>query len=148
MKYLEEIYDVSYHDIDEEIDPDAIVLYWEAPCTINGKFRDNYIQLKIFQIRKFYFCGWSDTKEWVDGFDLLCVESKINADGVRPTRNTKHNRIQCKHRYNETTLARKEMERHTSWNLCVGNDNGLSAKHWEKMGWSWVDSRRRPRTIQ
>lgn len=81
MKYLEEIYDVSYHDIDEETDPDAIVLYWEAPCTINGKFRDNYIRIKNLPNKKILlFAGGPIQKEWVDGFDLLCVESKINAD--------------------------------------------------------------------
>jgi len=80
MQHLEKDYDVTYHDIDEDIPNDAVVLYWEAPCTINGQFADNYKRIQNLPNKKILlFAGGLLKKEWVTGFDLLCVESAINA---------------------------------------------------------------------
>lgn len=80
MQHLEKEYDVTYHDIDEDIPGDAIVLYWEAPCTINGQYSENYRRIMNLPNKKILlFAGGLLKKEWVTGFDMLCVESAINA---------------------------------------------------------------------
>lgn len=80
MKHLEKEYTVYYQEPTEEIKGD-IIFYWEAPCTINGKDKENW--LKIVNNPKpkiLLFAGGPIKKEWVDKFDLVCVESKINKD--------------------------------------------------------------------
>lgn len=80
MKRLEEKYEVTYHEPTEEIPEDSIVLYWEAPCTINSKDADNYKRIMNLPNKKILlFAGGPLKKEWVDKFDLVCVESDINA---------------------------------------------------------------------
>ena len=80
MKHLEKVYDVSYYEPTDNIEAD-VVLYWEAPCTINGQFRDNYLKVKNLPIKKaLLFAGGPIQKEWLDGFDHVFVESKINAE--------------------------------------------------------------------
>lgn len=57
-----------------------LLLYWEAPCTINGKNADFYNKVRNTPIKKaLLFAGGPLKKEWVEGFDLLFVESEINA---------------------------------------------------------------------
>lgn len=81
MKYLEERYDVTYHEPLDEIPSDAIVLYWEAPCCINGKDSHNYKRIQSLPNKKaLLFAGGPIRREWLDGFDHVFVESKINAD--------------------------------------------------------------------
>lgn len=64
----------------DEFKPD-IVLYWEAPCTINGKDRDNYRSVLELPYKKaLLFAGGELRKEWVYQFDLLFVESQIDED--------------------------------------------------------------------
>lgn len=58
-----------------------LILYWEAPCTINGPNAHHYNNIRHLPIRKIMlFAGGPIKKEWVEGFDLLLVESKINAE--------------------------------------------------------------------
>lgn len=79
MRHLEEEYEVFYQEPSEEIKGD-IIIYWEAPCTINGKDKDNW--LKIYNNPKpkiLLFAGGPLKKEWVEKFKVVCVESKINA---------------------------------------------------------------------
>lgn len=84
MKHLEKKHEVTYHDIDEEIPGDTIVMYWEAPVTIQGEFSENYKRIMNLPNKKILlFAGGPLKKEWVDGFDLVCVESKINAQECR-----------------------------------------------------------------
>ncbi len=81
MKHLEKEFEVTYHDIYEDIPEDSIVLYWEAPCTINGEFGANYKRIQNLPNKKILlFAGGPIKKEWVDGFDMVCVESKLNKD--------------------------------------------------------------------
>lgn len=80
MKILEKKYQVTYHEPSDEIPEDAIVLYWEAPCSINGKDRDQYLRVKNLPNKKILlFAGGPIKAEWLSGFDHVCVESKINS---------------------------------------------------------------------
>lgn len=78
MQILEQKYNVSYHEPWDEFDAD-VVLYWEAPCTVNGQNAHHYMNIMGKAIPKILlFAGGPLKKEWVRGFDLLCVESAIN----------------------------------------------------------------------
>lgn len=80
MQHLEDEFEVHYVEPWQLIPEDAIILYWEAPCTINGKDAENYVRIQELPNKKILlFAGGPIKKEWVEGFDLLCVESKINA---------------------------------------------------------------------
>ena len=81
MKYIEELHDITYHEPTDEIDKDAIVIYWEAPCTIKGKDSANYIRIKDLPNKKaLCFAGGMIKREWLDGFDHVFVESQVNAN--------------------------------------------------------------------
>lgn len=81
MKYIEEVHDVTYVEPMADIPNDALVLYWEAPCTINGKDAANYKRIKELPNKKtLLFAGGPIKREWLDGFDHIFVESKINSD--------------------------------------------------------------------
>lgn len=82
MKILEQEFDVTYHEPTDEILDNAVVLYWEAPCTINSpKDAPNYKRIQKLKNKKILlFAGGPIKKEWLEGFDHVCVESKINAD--------------------------------------------------------------------
>lgn len=80
MKMIEEFYDVKYCEPTDEIPEDAIVLYWEAPCTILGKDSNNYKRIKNLPNKKaLLFAGGGIEKVWLDGFNHVFVESDINA---------------------------------------------------------------------
>lgn len=67
-------------DAIHDFNPDY-VLYWEAPCTLNGKDAPNYRAVQQLPYRKaLLFAGGPIQKHLVDGFELLFVESKINED--------------------------------------------------------------------
>lgn len=81
MELIETEHDVTYHEPQDNIKDVDIILYWEAPCTILGKDKMNYLNVLTNPIPKaLLFAGGPIKKEWVDGFDLLFVESQINAD--------------------------------------------------------------------
>lgn len=84
MKRLENLFEVTYLDAEKirmlDYEPD-VVLYWEAPVTIIGK--NGHIYKEIMNLpypKALLFAGGRIEKEWVKGFDLLFVESKINED--------------------------------------------------------------------
>jgi glycosyltransferase involved in cell wall biosynthesis len=80
MKHLEKKYEVFYQEPDEEIKGD-IIMYWEAPCTTLGKDQENYKRIQSLPNKKILlFAGGPIRKEWVKGFDLVCVESQINKE--------------------------------------------------------------------
>jgi glycosyltransferase involved in cell wall biosynthesis len=80
MKEIEKTHIVFYQEPEEEIKGD-VILYWEAPVTECGKDRENYLRIKNNPKPKILlFAGGQIKKEWVNGFDILLVESKINAD--------------------------------------------------------------------
>jgi glycosyltransferase involved in cell wall biosynthesis len=79
MKRLEEEYTVYYQEPTEEIKGD-VILFWEAACTANSKDKEMYLKIQRDPRPKvLLFAGGPIKYEWVDGFDLVCVESKINA---------------------------------------------------------------------
>lgn len=82
MKIIEETHDVKYYEPTDDIPEDSIVLYWEAPCTsISPKDGNNYKRVQKLPNKKaLLFAGGPIKKEWLDGFDHVFVESKINAD--------------------------------------------------------------------
>ena len=81
MKYLEEKYEVTYHEPQDEIPSDAIVLYWESPVTIQGGDQANYKRIMNLDNKKaLLFAGGPLKKEWTYKFDHIFVESKVNAD--------------------------------------------------------------------
>lgn len=80
MRIIEKTYKVSYKEPWHELTGD-IILYWEAPCTINGKNGGHYEKVMNTDKPKILlFAGGPLKAEWIEGFDLLVLESKINAD--------------------------------------------------------------------
>lgn len=81
MELIETEHEVTYHEPHEHIKDVDVILYWEAPCTILGKDKLNYLNILSNPIPKaLLFAGGNLKKEWVDGFDMIFVESQINAD--------------------------------------------------------------------
>ena len=84
MKIIEKDYDVKYVEPTDDIPNDGVVLYWEAPCTINGKDAALYNKIRHLPNRKaLLFAGGPIKKEWLQGFDHVFYESKINGDELR-----------------------------------------------------------------
>lgn len=84
MRLIGDRHEVTYHEPSDEIPADAIVLYWEAPCTIQGKDSENYRRVRNLPNRKaLLFAGGPIQREWLDGFDHVFYESKINGDELR-----------------------------------------------------------------
>lgn len=82
MKFLEEDYDVVYKDPSEEdARPDAVVLFWEAPCSVNHpEYSIWYNKIRNLPNKKILlFAGGPIEAKWFEGFDHVCVESEINA---------------------------------------------------------------------
>lgn len=81
MELISTEHEVSYCEPSESIKDVDVILYWEAPVTIVGKDKMNYINVLTNPIPKaLLFAGGEIKKQWVEGFDLLFVESQINAD--------------------------------------------------------------------
>ncbi len=84
MKILERDYDVRYQEPKVPVLENAIVLYWEAPCTLNGKDAHNYKWVQALPNKKaLLFAGGPIKKEWLDGFDHVFYESKINGEELK-----------------------------------------------------------------
>jgi glycosyltransferase involved in cell wall biosynthesis len=79
MRIIEKDHQVDYIEPWQEIPENDVLLYWEAPCTINSKDGEHYKRIKNYQGKKILlFAGGPIQKPWVEGFDLVCVESAIN----------------------------------------------------------------------
>ncbi len=80
MKILETQYEVEYVEPWGDITGD-VILYWEAPCTINGDNQAHYNRVRTMnKPRALLFAGGPIEKPWVTGFDLLFLESRINEE--------------------------------------------------------------------
>lgn len=80
MRIVEQTHEVKYYEPWDEFEAD-LILYWEAPCTINGPNGEHWNRIRNLPTRKILlFAGGPLKKEWVEGFDLLLVESKVNAE--------------------------------------------------------------------
>ena len=81
MKRIEEKHDVTYLEPWESLDGYDVLLYWEAPMTILGENGVYYRKVQNHPTRKaLLFAGGPVERQWVEGFDHVFVESKINAD--------------------------------------------------------------------
>jgi len=85
MKLIEDKHDVIYLEPTDDIPEDSIVLYWEAPCTaVSPKDKHNYLKVQGLPNKKaLLFAGGPIKKEWLEGFDHVFIESKINADELK-----------------------------------------------------------------
>lgn len=81
MDLLEQEYDIEYIEPDADLSGYDVVLYWESPCTELGENQRNWLNVKHSSTKKILlFAGGPIQPQWVEGFDLICVESKINKD--------------------------------------------------------------------
>lgn len=72
-------FEVKFYEPWNEITDADIILYWEAPITMQGKDGPHYNKVRSNPIKKaLLFAGGPIKAEWVKGFDLLFLESKIN----------------------------------------------------------------------
>lgn len=70
---------VTYHEPWDTIENVDVILYHEAPCTFGGNNSHHYNKVRTNPIKKaLLFAGGAIRKEWVSGFDILFLESKIN----------------------------------------------------------------------
>lgn len=81
MKRIEKEHDVRYIEPGTPVESDEVVLYWEAPCTLNGKDADNYRFVQNLPNKKaLFFAGGPMEAKGLIGFDHIFVESKINSE--------------------------------------------------------------------
>lgn len=79
MNKIAKKHKVTYAEPWDDIVGQDIILYWEAPCTMNGANGEHYKKVKNNPTKKaLLFAGGPIKKEWVEGFDMLFLESKIN----------------------------------------------------------------------
>ncbi len=84
MKHIEKEHEVRYFEPKDEalneFKPDW-VLFWEAPCCINGPQKEEYLWVCHLPYKKaLLFAGGPVRSEWMYFFDHIFVESQINAD--------------------------------------------------------------------
>lgn len=80
MRIIEKQHEVVYHEPYDNIEAD-LILYWEAPCTINGQHLDHWKNIQNSSIKKaLLFAGGPIIPEALDGFDMIFTESQINDD--------------------------------------------------------------------
>lgn len=78
MRLVEKEFEVAYYEPFDDFEAD-LILYWEAPCTAIGKNAPYYNRIRYMDVPKaLLFAGGAIQEEWLDGFDLFFVESKIN----------------------------------------------------------------------
>lgn len=85
VEVLRETYQVEYREPNAtDLNDFDVILYWEAPCTITGRDADKYKNVLSAKPKKILlFAGGPLKKEWVEGFDIVVVESEINAKECR-----------------------------------------------------------------
>lgn len=72
-------HDVTFYEPWDDIVGEDVILYWEAPITAQGQNAPHYNKVRQNPTKKaLLFAGGQIRKEWVTGFDLLFLESKIN----------------------------------------------------------------------
>lgn len=70
---------VTFNEPWDDIVDQDIILYWEAPVTAQGQNAPHYNKVRQNPTKKaLLFAGGPIKIEWVNGFDLLFLESKIN----------------------------------------------------------------------
>jgi hypothetical protein len=82
MRIIETEHEVTYHEPYEDLPTVDWVLFWEAPCTHDSpEWGQSFRKVKYSPQKKaLLFAGGPIKKEWVDNFDHVFVESKVNKD--------------------------------------------------------------------
>lgn len=81
MNIIAQTHDVSFREPWDDLSDADLILYWEAPCTLNGPNAQHYKKVMETPIRKaLLFAGGPIKPEWVKGFDMVFTESQINDD--------------------------------------------------------------------
>lgn len=84
VEFLKTRHQVEYREPDGDLTGFDAILYWEAPLTIQGANAPKYRAVCQAPGRKvLLFAGGPLRKEWVEAFDLVVVESEINAQECR-----------------------------------------------------------------
>jgi len=79
MRIIERKHEVRYKEPWDDMGDADIVLYWEAPCTMNGPNAQHYKKILEHPGKKaLLFAGGPIKYEWVKDFDLVFTESEIN----------------------------------------------------------------------
>lgn len=79
VRIISKEHQVTFYEPWDEIVGADVILYHEAPCTINGPNADYYNKVREAKIPKaLLFAGGPLRKEWVSGFNLVFIESEIN----------------------------------------------------------------------
>lgn len=76
-------HEISFHEPDEDLPNADWNLFWEAACSFNADngVGDAYKKVLSSPIKTaLHFAGGPIKREWVEGFDHIFVESKINKD--------------------------------------------------------------------
>jgi glycosyltransferase involved in cell wall biosynthesis len=82
VRLLEKDHEITFHEPDEEIPAVDWILFHEAPCTYESS-QDGHKYRKLLanpQRKALLFAGGPVKKQWVEGFNHVFVESKINKD--------------------------------------------------------------------
>lgn len=82
IRLLEKYHEITFHEPDEELPTVDWILFHEAPCTYESK-EDGHKYKKLLanpQKKALLFAGGPVKREWVEGFDHIFVESKINKE--------------------------------------------------------------------
>lgn len=93
MRLIEQEHEVTYHEPDEDLPTVDLILFWEAPLTFTSpEWGAAYRKVQQSPQRKaLLFAGGPIKPEWLQGFDHVFVESKVNEDefnalGIRNSR--------------------------------------------------------------
>jgi hypothetical protein len=83
MRLIEDAgHEVTYHEPDEDLPTVDWILFWESPITIDSPVYGNAYKKVMHSPQKkaLLFSGGPIKSEWVEGFDHIFVESKVNKD--------------------------------------------------------------------
>lgn len=81
MKLVEKEHEIVYREPWDNLEDVDFILYWESPCTANGKNGAHYNAVRKMKKPKIMlFSGGPVRYEDCEGFDLFLVESKINEE--------------------------------------------------------------------
>lgn len=84
VEILKTRHDVTYLEPWDDLSGYDVILYWEAPLTIQGANAAHYRNVCQAPCKKvLLFAGGPLRADWVAAFDLVVVESEINAQECR-----------------------------------------------------------------
>ena len=79
IQLIKKDHEVVFNEPWDEIKDVDVILYWEAPVTAQGQNAPHYNKVRSNPIKKILlFAGGPINPDWIKGFDLLLLESKVN----------------------------------------------------------------------